>query len=223
MFDLPAGQPSRENLLMGPDIVFAPTCWYATDAGKMGLRWNRDGEAALLDSMCVFSVCCTHQRPTQKLTDIDTPIVVRRELSRMSAFWPCPTSQGHRSPPRGRVKRYQNRMQLAWAVRAFAPHLQVASAGSSTQMSRFCWLPLTCECCRMRARSTVVDMICGKLGRPNRANEISVFRTSLPPSYPHPAAPACLFSPLLERHGHAMSCVQCSAASPVPSPRVSVA
>jgi len=35
----------------GPDVVFAPTCWYATDAGQKGLRWNKDSEAMLLDSM----------------------------------------------------------------------------------------------------------------------------------------------------------------------------
>jgi hypothetical protein len=37
--------------LTGPDIVFAPICWYATDGGNVGLRWNRDCEADLLDSM----------------------------------------------------------------------------------------------------------------------------------------------------------------------------
>ena len=37
--------------LTGPDVVFAPICWYATDAGHKGLRWNQDSEGALLDSL----------------------------------------------------------------------------------------------------------------------------------------------------------------------------
>ena len=52
MFDLPQSSSQTSKApLTGPDVVFAPTCWYATDAGKKGLRWNRDSEAALLDSM----------------------------------------------------------------------------------------------------------------------------------------------------------------------------
>ncbi|KAE8217970.1 hypothetical protein CF319_g8063 [Tilletia indica] len=42
---------SRDGPLDGPDVVFVPTCWYATDAGVKGLRWNRAGEAAVLDSL----------------------------------------------------------------------------------------------------------------------------------------------------------------------------
>ncbi|UZJ57365.1 hypothetical protein CBS101457_006685 [Exobasidium rhododendri] len=37
----------------GPDVVFAPTCWYTTDAGQKGLRWNLESEALLLDSICM--------------------------------------------------------------------------------------------------------------------------------------------------------------------------
>jgi hypothetical protein len=51
MFDVPEDQQGDSNPLIGPDIIFAPTCWYATDAGKKGLKWNKDSEAALLDSM----------------------------------------------------------------------------------------------------------------------------------------------------------------------------
>ncbi|PWN90300.1 carbon-nitrogen hydrolase [Acaromyces ingoldii] len=38
--------------LQGPDVVFAPICWYATDCGRSGLRWSTTGEASLLDGMC---------------------------------------------------------------------------------------------------------------------------------------------------------------------------
>lgn len=46
----PGEQPGR---LTGPDVIFAPTCWYATDAGEAGLKWNKSpsGEAQLLDSV----------------------------------------------------------------------------------------------------------------------------------------------------------------------------
>lgn len=46
-----AGQVGQGQRVVGPDIVFAPTCWFATDSGQRGLRWNQHGEAALLDSM----------------------------------------------------------------------------------------------------------------------------------------------------------------------------
>ena len=46
MFDL---HPEDESLV-GPDIVFAPICWYATDGGKLGVRWNRNCEADLVDT-----------------------------------------------------------------------------------------------------------------------------------------------------------------------------
>ncbi|KAK0536064.1 hypothetical protein OC842_002102 [Tilletia horrida] len=42
--------PDGQGPLLGPDVVFVPTCWYATDAGVKGLRWSRTGEAAVLDS-----------------------------------------------------------------------------------------------------------------------------------------------------------------------------
>ncbi|PWN43246.1 carbon-nitrogen hydrolase [Ceraceosorus guamensis] len=56
----------RGGPMVGPDVVFVPTCWYATDAGAKGLRWNKDGESALLDSLvlaraieneCVVAMC----------------------------------------------------------------------------------------------------------------------------------------------------------------------
>ncbi|CEH18532.1 hypothetical protein CBOM_05261 [Ceraceosorus bombacis] len=56
----------RGGPMVGPDVVFVPTCWYATDAGAKGLRWNKNGESALLDSLvlaraieneCVVAMC----------------------------------------------------------------------------------------------------------------------------------------------------------------------
>ncbi|CAD6923355.1 unnamed protein product [Tilletia controversa] len=46
-------QPSgtRDGPLDGPDVVFVPTCWYATDAGVRGLSWSKVGEAAVLNSL----------------------------------------------------------------------------------------------------------------------------------------------------------------------------
>lgn len=38
--------------LQGPDVVFAPICWYATDCGSTGLKWSKTGEASLLDALC---------------------------------------------------------------------------------------------------------------------------------------------------------------------------
>lgn len=37
----------------GPDIIFAPTCWYASDGGAKALLWNGVGEAQMLDSLCL--------------------------------------------------------------------------------------------------------------------------------------------------------------------------
>lgn len=48
----PSSSAGKEEL-EGPDVVFVPTCWYATDAGARGLAWNTQSEAALLDAVCV--------------------------------------------------------------------------------------------------------------------------------------------------------------------------
>lgn len=49
----PESSSDNSSALTGPDVIFVPTCWYATDAGEAGLRWNKSptGEAALLDSL----------------------------------------------------------------------------------------------------------------------------------------------------------------------------
>lgn len=49
MLSLPENKEDTD--MHGPDVIFAPTCWYATDSGSRGLRWNKNGEAALLDSV----------------------------------------------------------------------------------------------------------------------------------------------------------------------------
>lgn len=38
---------------VGPDVVFAPTCWYADDSGPRALALNAECEAACLDAICV--------------------------------------------------------------------------------------------------------------------------------------------------------------------------
>ncbi|WFD41613.1 hypothetical protein MPSI1_000244 [Malassezia psittaci] len=38
---------------VGPDVVFAPTCWYADDSGDKALAWNPDCEMACLDALTV--------------------------------------------------------------------------------------------------------------------------------------------------------------------------
>ncbi|PWY99104.1 carbon-nitrogen hydrolase [Testicularia cyperi] len=43
--DLPGQAP-------GPDVIFAPTCWYASDGGPKALLWNGVGEAQMLDNLC---------------------------------------------------------------------------------------------------------------------------------------------------------------------------
>lgn len=47
------GAPEEEGRPTGPDVIFVPTCWYATDAGEPGLRWNPSpsGEASILDAL----------------------------------------------------------------------------------------------------------------------------------------------------------------------------
>lgn len=52
----PGGPPAdldEPDHWVGPDIVFAPTCWYADDSGPEALALNADCEAACLDAMCV--------------------------------------------------------------------------------------------------------------------------------------------------------------------------
>lgn len=41
-----------EGQAQGPDVIFAPTCWYASDGGPKALLWNGVAEAQMLDSLC---------------------------------------------------------------------------------------------------------------------------------------------------------------------------
>ncbi|WFD30016.1 hypothetical protein MSPP1_001029 [Malassezia sp. CBS 17886] len=45
--------PAGDCDWVGPDVVFAPTCWYANDSGPQALAWNPACEAACLDSVTV--------------------------------------------------------------------------------------------------------------------------------------------------------------------------
>lgn len=49
----PATSATGETARIGPDVIFAPTCWYATDGGPHGMTWNPFGEAGLLDSLAL--------------------------------------------------------------------------------------------------------------------------------------------------------------------------
>lgn len=52
----PGGPPcdlDEPEHFVGPDILFAPTCWYADDSGPEALAHNADCEAACLDAVCV--------------------------------------------------------------------------------------------------------------------------------------------------------------------------
>lgn len=42
-----------ERQAPGPDLIFAPTCWYASDGGPKALLWNGVGEAQMLDTLCL--------------------------------------------------------------------------------------------------------------------------------------------------------------------------
>lgn len=46
-----ASDLDREGQVKGPDVIFAPTCWYASDGGSAALAWNPNAEAKLLDSL----------------------------------------------------------------------------------------------------------------------------------------------------------------------------
>lgn len=51
-----AGQVSdldKQGQAPGPDLIFAPTCWYASDGGPKALLWNGVGEAQMLDTLCL--------------------------------------------------------------------------------------------------------------------------------------------------------------------------
>ena len=43
----------KEGQVKGPDVIFAPTCWYASDGGAKALLWNGTGEAQMLDTLCL--------------------------------------------------------------------------------------------------------------------------------------------------------------------------
>lgn len=43
----------KPSQVPGPDIIFAPTCWYASDGGPKALLWNGTGEAQMLDTLCL--------------------------------------------------------------------------------------------------------------------------------------------------------------------------
>ncbi|KAK0544015.1 hypothetical protein OC846_005659 [Tilletia horrida] len=96
--------------LEGPDVVFVPTCWYATDAGVKGLRWNKFGEAAVLDSFSmaraietesIIAMCniagphWPNQDPSsvqldgENITDADIPVVGVGHSSVHAPFLGC--------------------------------------------------------------------------------------------------------------------------------------
>ncbi|KAI3623428.1 hypothetical protein GLX27_004473 [Malassezia furfur] len=43
----------RPGQWVGPDVIFAPTCWYADDSGPAALAWNADCEEACLNALTV--------------------------------------------------------------------------------------------------------------------------------------------------------------------------
>lgn len=43
----------KEGQVPGPDVIFTPTCWYASDGGAKALLWNGTGEAQMLDTLCL--------------------------------------------------------------------------------------------------------------------------------------------------------------------------
>lgn len=52
----------QEGRWIGPDIVFAPTCWFADDSGPKALAWNPNCEAACLSTF-YHSPRCAHGMP----------------------------------------------------------------------------------------------------------------------------------------------------------------
>ncbi|CBQ73865.1 conserved hypothetical protein [Sporisorium reilianum SRZ2] len=75
----------REGQAPGPDLIFAPTCWYASDGGPKALLWNGIGEAQMLDTLCLARaveleavlVMCNVSGPT---LDADAIEQVRSQL-----------------------------------------------------------------------------------------------------------------------------------------------
>ncbi|SNX85950.1 uncharacterized protein MEPE_04659 [Melanopsichium pennsylvanicum] len=52
-FDGRASDLDAQDQVPGPDVIFAPTCWYASDGGPKALLWNGVGEAQMLDTLCL--------------------------------------------------------------------------------------------------------------------------------------------------------------------------
>ena len=52
-FDGEASDLDKQGQVPGPDVIFAPTCWYASDGGPKALLWNGTGEAQMLDTLCL--------------------------------------------------------------------------------------------------------------------------------------------------------------------------
>ncbi|KAJ9479950.1 Hydrolase, carbon-nitrogen [Pseudozyma hubeiensis] len=77
----------RPEQAPGPDVIFAPTCWYASDGGAKALLWNGVGEAQMLDTLCLARaveleavlVMCNVSGPTLDADKIDE---VRKTLKR---------------------------------------------------------------------------------------------------------------------------------------------
>lgn len=46
----PASDLDRPGQWIGPDVIFAPTCWFADDSGPAALAWNAHCEAACLST-----------------------------------------------------------------------------------------------------------------------------------------------------------------------------
>lgn len=53
----------RPGQWIGPDVIFAPTCWYADDSGPAALAWNKDCEEACLSTYPYTLTRCAHCVP----------------------------------------------------------------------------------------------------------------------------------------------------------------
>ncbi|KAN0060828.1 hypothetical protein ACQY0O_007487 [Thecaphora frezii] len=67
----------------GPDVVFIPTCWYASDGGAAAFRYSLDSEARLIASLC--SARALELEAAVVLCNVAGPSVPREQLDELQA------------------------------------------------------------------------------------------------------------------------------------------
>lgn len=113
----------RPGQWVGPDVIFAPTCWYADDSGPAALAWNADCEEACLSTYPYPLTRRAHRVPCDGERELCVHVQCGRPAQdeRRAAPWPRPVEL-QRAPA------WVQRTRRARARDAPVPHARHARA-----------------------------------------------------------------------------------------------